>query len=126
MRRRFIIITLCFAWICANGAIWDAVQVVAWGRMFAANVRVTPVAEALRDTFDPAKPCGICRAVTNAKAGGEKHSPTQVESARGKITLVAETLPIWFVPAPVRVWPEATVAVLVSRSESVPVPPPRA
>ena len=37
MRKNLAITSLLFAWLCANGALLDAVQVFAWGKMFAEN-----------------------------------------------------------------------------------------
>lgn len=127
MRRRLTIVCLCLAWICANGAIWDAVQVVAWGRMFASNVRVEPLSEALRDTFDPAKPCPLCRAVSKARVGEQKNQPASpVGSEKGKLLLASEESPAITLTMPVREWSELAQPFLVAQSKSVPVPPPRA
>jgi hypothetical protein len=126
MQRRLTITCLCFAWICAQGVIWDAVQIVAWGRMFADSVRVSPVVDALRDTFDPAKPCALCRAVSKAKGSEEKNSTeSRIESSKGKITFALETQNIWVSAPLVTVWPETQSPLLSSRTELVPVPPPR-
>ena len=55
------------AWLCANGALLDLVQVFAWSRMFAGYTQTMTVGAALRETFDPAKPCELCLGVADAK-----------------------------------------------------------
>ena len=52
MRRKFAVLSLAFAWLCANGAIWDAAQVVAWAKMFAGYAQTLSVSAALEETFD--------------------------------------------------------------------------
>ena len=68
MARRLPALSLLLAWLCASGAMLDVAQVAAWARMFAGYVRTESVAAAARETFDPAKPCQICRAVSKARA----------------------------------------------------------
>ena len=46
---------LLFAWICANGALLDVVQVFAWGKMFSGYAKSMSVSAALKETFDPAR-----------------------------------------------------------------------
>lgn len=127
MRRGFAIVSLCFAWICANGAIWDAVQVLAWGRMFAGYTQTASFLDALRDTFDTSKPCAICRTVSNAKAGDHRPElPAPSGSAPGKIILATESPVTWVTSTPQITWPEAKSIRLRARTEPVPVRPPRA
>ena len=57
VRRRISIAALCLAWLCANGAIWNAVQVVAWARMFQDYSQGMPLAQALQLTFSGEAPC---------------------------------------------------------------------
>jgi hypothetical protein len=126
VQRTFAIASLVFAWICANGAVWDAVQVFAWARMFAGYAHTLPVGTALRETFDPGKPCQICMAVAKAKETERKQAPRPLERSTAKIVLACETPEnIQIVPLP-RAWPAAPVCAGVIRSERVPVPPPRA
>ena len=81
MRQTLSITCLLFAWLCANGALLDAVQVFAWGKMFAENVRTEPLGEALRATFDPAKPCQFCLGVAAAKETAKQQLPGSVDGA---------------------------------------------
>jgi hypothetical protein len=79
VRRTVAITSLLFAWLCANGALLDAVQVFAWGKMFAENARSQPLGAALRATFDPAKPCQFCLGVAAAKETAKQQLPSSVD-----------------------------------------------
>ena len=52
MRRAISILSLSLAWLCANGALWDAVQVFARGKMVHEYSRFMTVAQAIEITFD--------------------------------------------------------------------------
>ena len=126
VQRTIAIASLIFAWICANGAVWDAVQVLAWARMFAGYAHTLPVGAALRETFDPGKPCAICLAVAKAKEAEQKQAPRPLERSTAKLVLACETQEkIQIVPLP-RAWPAVPDRTGAIRSEPVPVPPPRA
>ena len=126
VQRKFAITSLIFAWICANGAVWDAVQVFAWARMFAGYSHTLPVRAALRETFDPSKPCAICTAVAKAKEAERKQAPHPLERSTAKLVLAFETQEkIQMVPL-AHAWPAAPDRSGAIRSEPVPVPPPRA
>jgi hypothetical protein len=126
VRRRVAIFSLFFAWVCANGAIWDAAQVFAWGKMFAGYAQTMSVTEALRATFDPERPCELCLGVANAKETAKQQLPQAVEHSAEKLLLA--------IHAPARIlfensateWPAVLASAAPNRTESVPVPPPRA
>ncbi len=85
MSRRLASISLLTAWLCASGAMLDVAQVVAWTRMFAGYARTESIAAAARETFDPGKPCAMCRAVSKARdAGCDRHAPA-VQASRAWI-----------------------------------------
>ena len=126
MSRRLASISLLFAWLCASGAMLDVAQVAAWARMFAGYARTESIAAATRDTFDPGKPCAMCRAVSKARDSGcDRHAPAIPSPGLEKMVLVLErALP--FVASPERgAWPEMARAFAPSRGAEVPVPPPR-
>ena len=126
VRRRVAIVSLFFAWVCANGAIWDAAQVFAWGKMFAGYTQTMGIADALRATFDPAKPCEMCVGVANAKETARQQLPQAVESSAEKLLLALHTsAPIVLVNSAAE-WPAVLASAAPVRTESVPVPPPRA
>ncbi len=127
MRRTVAITSLLFAWLCANGALLDAVQVFAWGKMFSENARTMSVARALSATFDPARACELCSTVAAAKDTAAKQLPAAVESSGAEklvLALHAPAHPIFVSPA--TDWPVTLASVPLSRTEPVPVPPPRA
>lgn len=126
VRRHVAIASLCFAWICANGAIWDAAQVFAWGKMFAGYAQTMSVTEALRATFDPEKPCEMCLGVANAKETAKQQLPQAVEHSAEKLFLAIHSpARILFEKSP-EDWPAVLASAAPVRTESVPVPPPRA
>lgn len=126
MHRKFAISSLLFAWLCANGALLDGVQVFAWAKMFAGYTQTMSVSAALRETFDPAKRCEMCVGVANAKDTARKQLPSSVERSAEKIVLALQPTPVLIVPSNATAWPEVLALAGVTRSESVPVPPPRA
>ena len=126
MKKNVAIASLLLAWLCANGALLDLVQVFAWGKMFSGYVKTMPVAAALRETFDPAKPCDMCVSVASAKGDLEqKSAPATVARDGERLLLAFHTVtPIIFVKAKAE-WPAALASVATVRREPVPVPPPR-
>ena len=126
MRKNLAITSLLFAWLCANGALLDAVQVFAWGKMFAENARTLPLGEALRTTFDPAKPCEFCLGVAAAKETAKQQLPGCVDqSSTEKLVLALHSSARPFFLSPSADWPVTLASVPPSRTEPVPLPPPR-
>lgn len=68
MFRRFSVTLILFAWACAHGWIWDAAQVLAWGKMFGGYVQEMSFQEAVKTTFDPTQPCELCVAIDQARS----------------------------------------------------------
>ena len=126
MRKNLAITSLLFAWLCANGALLDAVQVFAWGKMFAENARTLPLGEALRTTFDPAKPCEFCLGVAAAKETAKQQLPGSVDQpSTEKLVLALHSSARPFFLSPYPDWPVTLASVPPSRTEPVPLPPPR-
>lgn len=126
MRKPLASICLLFAWLCANGALLDGVQVFAWAKMFAGYSQTMSASAALRATFDPAKPCDMCIGVAAAKETARQQLPHVVEHSAEKLLLALHTpAPVIFVNSPGD-WPAAFANVAPARERSVPVPPPRA
>jgi hypothetical protein len=125
VRRRIAIFSLFFAWLCANGAIWDVVQLVAWTKMFSSYAESLPVGEALRETFDASKPCDLCLAIAHAKESDQKQSPQQLEPGTQKLTLAFDSPAAIFLTKPSADWPAARWTMHDPRVEPVPLPPPR-
>jgi hypothetical protein len=126
VRRRCSILCLGLAWICANGAMLDTVQVFAWARMFAGYACALPIGAALRATFDPSKPCELCVAVAKAQASERREAPAAPVRAGEKLVLVCAGLATVVFPADQEVWPRAEPEFAPARVEAVPVRPPRA
>ncbi|MES2691901.1 MAG: hypothetical protein V4773_00420 [Verrucomicrobiota bacterium] len=125
MRKKFASLSLLFAWICANGAIWDAAQLLVWGKMFSDNARIMSVSAALTATFDPTKACELCAGVATAKETAKQQLPHSTERVAEKLLLALHTpAPVVFESSP-GAWPATLVSVAPLRIESVPVPPPR-
>jgi hypothetical protein len=127
MSRRLASISLLTAWLCASGAMLDVAQVVAWTRMFAGYARTESIAAAARETFDPGKPCAMCRAVSRARdACGDGHAPAVPAAGMEKMVLILERAPSFAAPLERSAWPEWALAFAPVRVADVPVPPPRA
>jgi hypothetical protein len=125
VRRACSIACLFFAGLCAIGGVWNGVQVFAWSRMFAGYARELTVSEALRATFDPAKPCELCRAVSKARETERQQVPLAAERSAEKLLLAFHTpAQLWFLPSR-PAWPAARPPFAPRRTEAVPVPPPR-
>jgi hypothetical protein len=127
VRRKLAITCLFLAWFCANGALWDVVQVVAWGRMFASySTRLSPL-RALEETFDASRPCALCVAVHKAQDTARKQLPRDAALGGGteRLLLISEGTPAVVLTAPESSWPGAVDDAGLTRVDSVPVPPPR-
>lgn len=125
MRRRISIAGLLLAWLCANGALLNTVQVFAWTKMFTGYAESMTVAAALRETFDPAKPCDMCLGVATAKEATQEQLPQTIERSAEQVLLALHpTARIVFVNPPGD-WPAAPAGAAPHRREPVPVPPPR-
>lgn len=125
MPRKIAIVSLLFAWLCANGALLDGVQVFAWVKMFAGYTQTMPAADALRATFDPAKPCEMCTGVAAAKDVAKKQLPQSVERSAEKIVLALQATPKVILVRVAPEWPAMDALAAPNRCEPVPVPPPR-
>lgn len=124
VRSRFQLIVLLSAWLVAAGVPWDALQVVAWGRMFVDNSRTLPLLAAMRQTFDAKEMCGMCCAVQQAKreqraeavAGVGADKAPLVLQAVARVGVVAPEAERWTTPSSQRE---------ESRRDRPPLPPPR-
>lgn len=119
---------LLLAWLCANGALLDGLQVFAWTRMFANYTQTMSVKAALRETFDPAKPCKLCIRVANAKSDLQQHAlpPVSERASEKELVLALQPCAQLVLARTAEHWPEPRVTPGLIRHEDVPVPPPRA
>jgi len=126
VRHRIAIISLVAAWLCANGAVWDVAQMLAWSRMFTGYAQSLSMSDALRETFDTNKPCAMCQAIAKAKAAEQKLPQQQLEQTTAKLTLALESPAPLFFTTPTTNWSRETPLVVDPRIDPVPLPPPRA
>jgi len=125
MSRRLASFSLLCAWLCASGAMLDVAQVFAWGRMFTGYARSESLIAAARETFDPGKPCEICRAVSKAREASGKHAPAVPSAGTEKMVMIFERMAPTLMPPIERSWPTAPGARVLVQGGDVPVPPPR-
>jgi hypothetical protein len=127
LRRQISITCLCLAWLFANGAIWDVVQVVAWSRMYSDYSGYLSPLRALEKTFDGSDPCALCVAVHHARETGREQLPRDAALGGGaeKLLLVSESVPAVVLTAPDFIWPGVVDQAGRMRTDAVPVPPPR-
>ncbi len=126
MRNKIASLALACAWLCANGALLDAVQVFAWGKMFAGYTQTMSVSTALQKTFDPAQRCELCDGVAAAKEASREHQPRAIEQSAEKLLLALHRHTPLVLERPSGDWPPSLALFAPSRTEAVPVPPPRA
>ena len=128
MRRTLSTTALLLAWLCANGAVWNVVQVVAWAKMFHDYSQVMPATQALELTFDGSAPCDMCNLAQDAQDTARQQLPREAALGGGaeKILFVSDCAPVTVLAVPDYAWPGLVHEVGLTRTESVPVPPPRA
>jgi hypothetical protein len=126
VRRKISVLFLLVAWLCANGVVWNAVQVVGWVKMVRDYSEVMPFTQALSVTFSGEAPCDFCRVAESGREQAEQ-LPQQATlgAAMEKIFFVADTAPVVVLPVPTAAWPVLAAETGSRRIEAVPVPPPR-
>ena len=127
MRRRLSIFALCLAWLCANGALWNVVQVVGWAKMLRDYSAVMPATQAIKIIFDGSAPCDFCQLSQSAEDTARQQLPRDSELGGGmeKLLLAVGDAVAVVVTAPAQKWPGVVNDAGLTRTESVPVPPPR-
>lgn len=122
MRRTLQVLTLAFAWLCANGALWDGVQVFAWAKMASDNARIMPLTQAIARALDGTASCEICSVVDDVK---QSQPAQQVERSPEKVLLACQAPEKFLAHVPATAWPGVTLDAGPARTDPVPVPPPR-
>ena len=122
MRRRLSLLSLCLAWLCANGALWDAVQTFTWVKMVHDYSRFMTLAQAVEITFDGSAPCELCAVVEEATQG---QPAQQIERSHERVLLACQTPEKVLLTVPEFEWPGVADDIGLTRTEPVPVPPPR-
>jgi hypothetical protein len=126
MFRRLSAVSLLCAWLCASGAMLDITQVFAWTRMLAGYARTESFAAAAKETFDPAKPCAICKAVSKAREASGCQGPAVPSAGGEKLVLILEASAPFVALSAERAWPASPSVSAQALCGDVPVPPPRA
>lgn len=127
VRRRLSIFALLLAWLCANGAVWNVVQVVAWAKMLNDYSTVMPIGQALKLTFDGSAPCELCQ--LSQKAQDDARNETSPATALGgsdKLLIAFQAVTPLVLSNPASPWPGLVDERGLLRATAVPVPPPRA
>ncbi len=126
MRRHLSITCLLFAWLCANGAVWNAVQLVAWAQMFHDYSQVMPTAQAIQVTFDGSKPCELCHISQSAQDTAREQQPRDADlGGSDKILLAFHVTAPLVLHVPATDWPGVVHDTGLLRTDPVPVRPPR-
>lgn len=126
VRRKLPIACLLLAWLCANGAVWNVVQAVAWVKMFHSYSQVMPATDALVMTFDGSKPCEMCSITQAAQDQARDHASPAALGASDQLVLAFSAPPPVVLSAPESSWPGLVNEAGLARTDAVPVPPPRA
>ena len=126
VRRKLSLTCLLCAWFCANGVVWNVVQVVGWAKMFHDNAQVMTLSAAVEATFNGSAPCNFCHISQSAEENARQQLPHDVlGSSAEKFVLLCE------VPVPAILvsfdssWPGVADDTGLMRTEAVPVRPPR-
>jgi hypothetical protein len=106
MSRRLASISLLCAWFCASWAMLDMAQVVAWARMFAGYTRTESFAAAAGDTFDPERPCAMCRVLSRVRETCDGRAPAVPAPSAEKVVLVVERAEPFIPVRAAQEWPE--------------------
>ncbi|HET7536329.1 MAG TPA: hypothetical protein VFJ90_07740 [Candidatus Didemnitutus sp.] len=127
MRRKLSFTCILIAWLCANGAVWNVVQVVAWARMFRDYSRVMSASQALTVTLDGSAPCELCQISEKARdQARDQDSPAALASTDKLVLAYQVSATPLVVAAPQENWPDIAHDAGLIRTDPVPVPPPRA
>ena len=65
-----------------TGGHWLVLQTVAWSQMIVDYSRNAPIKQAIRETFDGAHPCDLCKSIQKAKQSEKKQEAQQVALKR--------------------------------------------
>lgn len=126
MRRTCSLLALCFAWLCANGALWNCVQVFAWAKMLHDYSRIMAWQTAVEKTFDGSMPCEMCMMVDRAQHEQDQSPPAQmIERDTAKVLLALQEAEPVVIPTPEFGWPDTMNRIGPERIDPVEVPPPR-
>jgi hypothetical protein len=115
------LITIC-ALCCAIGLHWVALQSIAWTAMIVDYSKSASLCQAIKQTFDGAHPCSLCRIVHGGKTAEKKSDP---QFLTPKIDMICTKRAITLIQACACVDYVAGDFSVFNICESPPVPPPR-
>ena len=118
---------MIFAWLCANGALWNTVQVFGWVKMIHDYSATMPAAKALEITFNGSAPCNLCHLSEKGENTARQQLPADAVLGGGmkKLLMATEELAPLVLVTPDFSWPGLVNDAGNVRTETVPVPPPR-
>ncbi len=117
--RKFLVV---IALVLTTGLHWATLQTVAWGAMFAKNLRQQSLAQAVSETFDGEHPCCMCKAIAAAKKS-EKKSESLANTFKMEFPPATEKI-FLISPGPFLIFSPAEFFA-GSSFQKPPVPPPR-
>ena len=126
MRRKLSLTCLLCAWFCANGVVWNVVQVVGWAKMFHDNAQTMSVSRAIEVTFSGEAPCNFCHISQSAEENARQQLPHDVlGSSAEKFVMDCQVATPVILVSPDSTWPGVADDTGLTRTEAVRVRPPR-
>jgi hypothetical protein len=122
---RLAAVLVLAGWLAASGALLEVAQVFAWCRMFAGYAGTYSVAEAAARTFDPTRPCPICRALQKAERKQHEAPPAAPNAATERPILICERAEPMVFARQGLAWEVQQEIPACGPVRAVPVPPPR-
>ena len=111
------------ALLVSIGGHWALLQSVAWTRMIIDRTQEASFAGAVKDTFDGAHPCALCKRIVDGK---QKEQQPEKSPPGAKVDLLCERRIMAIAPPSQPVNFPSSPTEGTPRAECPPVPPPRA
>ncbi len=115
----FVVVAL----VLATGSHWYLLQSIAWIGMAVEFSRTEPLPVALEKTFNGEHPCSLCKVVGE---GMQAEKKSEMNKLQTKLEFVCGTSPVLDEIPTLFVRPLPQFPYCLERSETPPVPPPRA
>jgi len=121
--RRCAVVLVLVAFIFSSGGEWSIAQCVAWANMVREYAQTESLGNAVRMTFSGEHPCAMCKAIAEKKRQDNSKSLVLVKQEKPLVAPLFALKPREFAVAPAfYVSPDA---LLRTRAETPPTPPPR-
>ncbi len=108
--------------LLSGGTHWLVLQSVAWTTMLVARASETSLVEAVKQTFDGAHPCALCKTIEKGRAGEKQHDGAVLTA---KIQLFHEPTRLAFFPPIPRAWLPTAAVAAQTRTDAPHLRPPR-